>query len=111
MDRFFEKPVRTYKMSQIILSNHQKKELKARARQLEPLVKIGKGGLSGKVVAETSRLFDRNDLIKVRFVDFKDEKKQMSEKLAVATASVVIQVVGNVSILYRPRPISQSGAA
>lgn len=98
----FQPPAHNFTMSQITLSNHLKKELKARARQLEPLVKIGKGGLSDKVVAETARLFDRKDLVKVRFVDFKDEKKPMSEKLAEATSSVVIQVVGNVSILYRP---------
>ena len=49
-----------------MLSSAERKELKARAHKLEPVVIIGNKGLTAEVVAEIDRALKTHELIKVR---------------------------------------------
>jgi RNA-binding protein YhbY len=40
----------------------------------------------------------------VKFDDFKDQKKELAPLLAEKTSSHLIHLVGNVAVLYRPKP-------
>jgi RNA-binding protein YhbY len=40
----------------------------------------------------------------VKFDDFKDQKKELSPQLAEKTGSHLVTRVGNVVVLYRPKP-------
>jgi RNA-binding protein len=42
-----------------------------------------------------------HELIKVRFLEFKDEKRELSERLASATNADVAGILGHVAIFYR----------
>ncbi|HWY78576.1 MAG TPA: YhbY family RNA-binding protein [Verrucomicrobiae bacterium] len=83
------------------LSNAEIRKLKARAQLLEPAFKVGKAGLSEGFVNSIVEAFAHHDLIKVKFVEFKEEKKTLSVELADKTGSRLIMRVGNVAVLWR----------
>jgi len=87
-----------------MLNNSQIRELKARAQKLKPTLKIGKEGISPGFLQALDEALKHNDLLKVKFDDFKAEKKSLSPQIAEKTGSRIIMRVGNVLVLYRPKP-------
>jgi RNA-binding protein len=89
------------------LTNAQIRELKARAQRMKATVKVGKEGLSPKFIASLEEVLKHNELIKVKFEDHKEEKKELSPQLAEKTGSHLVTRVGNVVVLYRPKPVEE----
>ena len=86
------------------LTNAQIREFKARAQRMKASIKLGKEGLSAKFIAALDQALNHQELIKVKFDDFKDQKKELTPQLAEKTGSHLITRVGNVVVLYRPKP-------
>ncbi len=86
------------------LTNAQIRDLKARAQRLKATLKVGKEGLSEKFLAALDEALKHQELIKVKFDDFKDQKKELSPQLAEKSGSHLVTRVGNVVVLYRPNP-------
>ena len=63
------------------LTNTQKQYLRRMAQVLRPVVQIGKNGLTDQVHTTVDQELNTHELIKVKFVDFKDEKKELTEEL------------------------------
>ena len=85
-------------------SSAQRKELRKLAHHLEPLVWIGKQGLSDDVVAATIDALHAHELIKVKLLALKDERKIIARDLADKADCVLAGVIGHVVILYREHP-------
>lgn len=83
------------------LTSGQRSFLRSEAHHLAPVVLIGRQGVTGAVIASADSALDARELIKVRFNDHKDEKRPLSERLAEATRSEIVGMVGHVVILYR----------
>ena len=79
------------------------RELKARAQRLKPSVKVGHDGLSPGLVSALELELTRQELVKVKFTDFKDQKKELAPQLASQTKSALVMRVGNVAVYYRAR--------
>lgn len=86
------------------LTNAQIRELKARAQLLKPTLKVGKDGLSPQFLAEVDKTLQHRELIKVKFEQFKEQKKELAVELAEKSGSQLITRVGHVAVLYRPKP-------
>lgn len=86
------------------LSSRQRKYLRSQAHALDPVVMIGKQGVTEALVKATRDALDAHELIKVRFIDFKDQKKQLAPELAETTGSELAGLIGHVAILYRQHP-------
>lgn len=84
------------------LTSTQRKQLRSLAHHLDPVAKIGKGGLTDQVVAAVKKALEDHELIKVKFVDFKDQKKVISPDLAERAEANLVGLIGNIAILYRP---------
>jgi RNA-binding protein len=93
----------------ISLTNAQKRALKARAQRLEAALKIGKEGLSQEFLAALDAALQAHELVKVRFADFKEQKKELSPQLAERSGSHLLTRIGNVAVLYRPKLPKNSG--
>src|SRR5258707_12021223 len=91
------------------LTNAELRKLKARAQLLEPMFKVGKAGLSEGFVKSVDEGLGYHELVKIKFVEFKEEKKTLAPQLAEKTSSHVIMRVGNVVVLYRAKPASAPG--
>jgi len=89
------------------LTTAQVRELKARAQRLKALLKVGKEGLSPQFLAALDETLKHRELVKVKFDDFKAQKKELSPKLAEMSGSHLITRVGNVVVLYRPKPVAE----
>ena len=88
------------------LSNAEMRKLKSRAQLLEATFKVGKAGLSDAFVKSVDDGLAHRELVKVKFVEFKEEKKTLAPELAEKTSSHLIMRVGNVAVLYRAKPIA-----
>jgi len=86
------------------LTAKQRQYLKGLAHPLEPVVRVGKGGVSDAVVTETKKSLEAHELIKVRIeVDDGDARRELAAKLAAATDADVAGNVGKIAMLYRAR--------
>ena len=84
------------------LSNAEKRRLKVRAQRLEPVLKLGHAGVSAAFLASLDEGLAAHSLVKIRFTDFKDEKKTLAPLIAEKTGSELVMRVGNVAVYYRP---------
>jgi RNA-binding protein len=86
------------------LPNPQVRSLKAQAQRMKASLKVGKEGLSEKFMAALDHELTLHQLVKVKFDDFKEQKKELTPQLAEKTQSHLITRVGNVVVLFRPAP-------
>ena len=87
-----------------MLTPKQRQYLKGLAHALSPIVRVGKGGVTPAVVAETRKSLDSHELIKVRIdVDEGAERRTLASRLASETDSHLAGTIGKIAILYRER--------
>lgn len=94
----------------ISLTNAQKRNFKAQAQRMKATLEVGKEGVSPKFLAALDDALKRQELVKVKFGQFKEEKKELSPQLAEKSGSQLITRVGNVVVLYRPKPVEETQA-
>ncbi len=85
------------------LTGKQRKWLRGQAHGLEPVVHVGKAGVTDEVAAQVDRALEAHELIKVRFVEGKDGREALIAELERRTAAAPVGRVGHVGIFYRPR--------
>jgi len=88
------------------LTAQQKKYLRACSHDLKPVVYVGQHGLSEAVIKDIDRALSDHELIKVRFVDCKDKKKELSEAVAGQTGAVLLGIKGHLALLFRRSPLA-----
>ncbi len=86
------------------LSERQRRHLRGLAHALKPVILMGKTGLTGALAAETARALHDHELIKVKAPGGdRAARDAMLAALALQTGSTLVQRIGNVAVLYRPR--------
>ncbi len=85
----------------IELSGFQRNFLRKKAHDLKPVVMLGKNGLTDEVSRAIDKALEDHELIKVKFVDYKDEKKNLARTVSENLDANLISVIGNVAIIYR----------
>lgn len=86
------------------LTNVQLRKLKAMAQTLEPMLTVGKSGLSDAFIRTVDEALTLHELVKVRFGGFKEQKKELGALLAEKTLSHPVMRVGHVLVLFRQQP-------
>ena len=88
------------------LTGTQRKYLRGLAHGRKPLVLIGQHGLTETVVAFIDDALARHELIKVKFNEFKEkeQKQAIGARIAEATASEMVGMVGHTAIFFRRQP-------
>ena len=84
-----------------MITSKDRKYLKSRAHELRPLVLIGKSGLSGESISSIIHALDHHELIKVKVIAFKNEKKELSQEIVEKVDAEFVGLIGNVLIIYR----------
>ena len=95
----------------VSLTNNQINVFKARGQLLKPILKVDEEGVTAQLIAALDEALKHNELLKVKFADLKDQKKELAPQLAEKTGSHLIMRVGNVAVLYRPKPTRPDAAA
>ncbi|GIV95401.1 MAG: hypothetical protein KatS3mg057_0058 [Herpetosiphonaceae bacterium] len=86
------------------LTSAQRQYLKKLAHHLQPIVQLGKNGLTPQLLHSIDQTLDAHELIKLKFLEFQDEKKEISRQIAEQTNSELVGVIGNIAIFYREQP-------
>lgn len=90
-------------MPQIQLTPAERREHRANAHHLDPVVMIGGDGLTPAVQKEIDAALNAHGLIKVRvFGDDRAAREQMYQQLAGDLNAAPIQHIGKLLVLWRP---------
>ena len=88
----------------VSLTPRERVSLKGRAHALEPIVQVGTAGLTDAVVTEANRALTAHELIKVRVGGAdRDERATTITALCARTDAALVQKVGKIAVLWRPR--------
>ena len=92
-----------------MLSGKDRSYLRGQANDLDPVIHIGKDGISESVIEQVEELLDIHELIKGRVLDNAPKGvKNVAEDLAQKTDSSVVQVIGSVFVIFRENPEESS---
>ncbi|PIP03733.1 MAG: ribosome assembly RNA-binding protein YhbY [Zetaproteobacteria bacterium CG12_big_fil_rev_8_21_14_0_65_54_13] len=84
------------------LSSKERKDLKARAHHLKPVIRVGQKGITESLVLETEQALDIHELIKVHISgEDRDQCKLSGLELASQSHAEVVDHIGKTYILYR----------
>jgi putative YhbY family RNA-binding protein len=88
------------------LSVLQRRDLKARAHALNPVVIIGNAGLTPAVLDEIERSLKSHDLMKIRVMnDDREAREAMLQEICETLKAGPVQHIGKILIVYRPLEI------
>jgi RNA-binding protein len=86
------------------LTTKQRKEMKAKAHHLKPVIRVGQKGLSENLLEETSLALDIHELIKVHVaLDDRQDRARCMQELASKSEAEMVAQIGKMCILYRQR--------
>jgi RNA-binding protein len=87
------------------LTGKQRRKLRAMGHALDPVVLIGKDGVTEGVKEAVDVALATHELIKVKLGPAAgDDRHDAGEELAAGTGSELVQVLGKVILLYRRHP-------
>lgn len=99
-------------MSMIELTPAQRRELRARAHHLSPVVTIAGNGLAPNVVAEIERSLQAHELIKVRTQGTeRDQRDALMLELCNTLGAAPVQHIGNILVVWRERKAEEKKVA
>lgn len=92
-----------------MLTNRQRNILKAIGNRLEPVLIIGKNGITANILNQLNEALTARELIKGRVLPHQGlDVKEIAAELAEQTGALIVQTIGCNFILYRA---PQDGAA
>jgi putative YhbY family RNA-binding protein len=87
------------------LSSASRRELRARAHALNPVVAIAENGLSEAVLKEIDASLKAHELIKIRvFGDSREDRIAYLERICDELGAAAVQHIGKLLVVYRPKP-------
>ena len=92
------------------LNSAEMRKLRSRAQLLKATIKVGRAGVTAPFLQALDLELTRLELVKVKFDEFKEQKKELAPQLAGKTNSLLVTLVGNVAVLYRPKPAKENSA-
>jgi len=72
------------------------------AHDIKPVVQIGSKGLTDAVASKIQESLNAHELIKIKFIDFKGEKKDISLSICNQCKAQLVRIIGNIAIIYSP---------
>jgi len=87
------------------LTSAQRRELRAQAHALNPVVSIAENGLSDAVLKEIDNCLKAHELIKIRvYGDSREDRIAYYEQICTQLAAAPVQHIGKLLVVYRHSP-------
>ncbi len=89
-----------------MMTSKERAQLRAQANGIEALFQVGKGGITDTFIGEVNDALRKRELIKLKVLleSSPDTPREAAEKIAAATGSEVVQVVGGSMVFYKENP-------
>lgn len=85
-----------------MINSKQRATLRSMASQLQPIMQIGKGGISENLVRTVSDALEARELIKLSVLETCEfGAREVADELAECTKAETVAVVGRKIVLYR----------
>ncbi|MBO8172929.1 MAG: ribosome assembly RNA-binding protein YhbY [Bacillaceae bacterium] len=85
-----------------MLTGKQKRFLRSEAHHLNPIFQVGKGGVNQNLIKQIEDALEARELIKVSVLkNCFEDRHEVAEELAEGAGAELVQVIGNVIILYK----------
>jgi len=82
----------------------RKKQFKAQAHLLKPVIIVGQAGLTESVLKEIDITLDTHELIKIKIRAERDDRKVIQEQIVAESKAELIQSIGQIIVIYRKKP-------
>ncbi len=85
------------------MTSKERAAWRAKANSLEPIIQLGKEGISDNLITQIDDTLDARELIKIRvhLETAPEGPKELAQQLAQRLQAEVIQVIGGIIVLYR----------
>lgn len=87
-----------------MITKQQREQLRRMAHDLRPIAQVGKQGPTPTLITSIDQAITVHELVKVKFMDFKEERREVAEAIAGQIGADVVTIIGNVAIFYRENP-------
>ena len=87
-----------------MLSARQRGYLCGLAQSRDCLVVLGRLGATSELSGRLAELLAIHELVKLRFGDFKQSRREIAASLAEGANAELVRIVGNVAIFWKPNP-------
>ncbi len=85
-----------------MITGKQRSYLKSLANKLEPIVHIGKGGITPNILNQVSEALEARELVKVKLLDNSLlEAKDTANEVCDALKAEYVQSIGNRFVVYK----------
>ncbi|WP_026174434.1 ribosome assembly RNA-binding protein YhbY [Effusibacillus pohliae] len=85
-----------------MLTGKQKRYLRSLAHHLDPILQVGKGGVTENLLEQVSLALEARELIKVSVLNNCEcDKDEVAEQLVEGAGAELVQVIGKTVVLYR----------
>ncbi len=86
----------------MVLSGKQSRYLRTLAHPLQPIIQIGKGGISDQVIDQIGLALEARELIKISVLNNSLlSVQEAAEAVQVGTKAEIVQTIGRTVIAYR----------
>lgn len=93
------------------LSSVERRELRARAHNLNPVVSIAENGLTEAVLKEIEVNLNAHELIKIRvYGDSRENRVAYLEQICSKLGAADVQHIGKLLVIYRPAPLDNTAS-
>jgi RNA-binding protein len=91
------------------LSSDERRELRARAHNLNPVVSIAESGLTESVLKEIEVCLKAHELIKIRvYGDSRENREAYFAQICSELGAAPVQHIGKLLVVYRPDPAKRA---
>jgi RNA-binding protein len=85
-----------------MLTSKQRSYLRSLANNLQPIFQVGKGGITDNMIKQFADALEARELVKATVLkNAEADTRLVSEEIAEATESDVVQVIGSKFVLYK----------
>ena len=85
----------------IEITSKQRKVLEKAANSLEPVVIVGQNGVTDSLTEKVAQSLEAHELIKVKFNDFKDDKRELTENLCNSCDALLVRIIRKIELLHK----------
>ncbi|MEE4112487.1 MAG: ribosome assembly RNA-binding protein YhbY [Desulfobacteraceae bacterium] len=85
------------------LNGFQKQFLRGVAHALKPVVFVGQKGVTQSLVDAVDDALEQHELVKVKFVDFKEKEKKLAlvERIEASVPCQMVGLIGHMATFFR----------